>query len=77
MHKILYYLCLSIILCSCAHSVAIKNEVKEGNISVNAVKNLAYSSYLKACTQVSKLSFEACKKLARKHSEEIEKIVKQ
>tara|TARA_B100001971_G_scaffold111191_1_gene102062 strand:+ start:4642 stop:4878 length:237 start_codon:yes stop_codon:yes gene_type:complete len=77
----LKYLILSILLSSCAHQTQkvpqIKKDVDEGNISILAVKNLAHSSYLKACTQVSKLSFEACKKLAQKHAEEIVKIIEQ
>ena len=77
MHKFLILL----FLCSCAHfksdeKAEIKDDVYAGNISIEAVQNLAYSSYLKACTQVSKLSFEACQKLAKKHGEEIGKMLK-
>lgn len=65
---------------SCAHFQAekpdeIKDDVYAGNISVEAVQNLAFSSYLKGCTQTSKLSFEACKKLAKKHSDGIREIL--
>ena len=77
-HKQLMLNILFILLfTSCAHFHSekkpdeIKDDVYAGNISVEAVQNLAFSSYLKGCTQTSKLSFEACKKLAKKHSDGI------
>lgn len=65
----------------CAHKQKpkedkIEDEVYQGNISIEAVQNLALSSYLKACTQTSKLSFEACRKLAKKHASEIGEILR-
>lgn len=53
----------------------IKKEYNEGNISLNAVLNLARTSYLKGCQENSKKVFEDCKNKADKHTESIAEIL--
>jgi hypothetical protein len=66
-----------IFLTSCANQKykRIKKEYNEGNISLNAVLNLARTSYLKGCQENSNKDFEDCKNKASKHTENIAEIL--
>jgi hypothetical protein len=75
MHRIVVLLLFT--SCASYKYQDIKKEYKNGKISLNAVLNMARSSYLKGCTENSKHDFEKCKKLAQKHSSDIATILKE
>jgi hypothetical protein len=69
--------CLFLLGCANHPYKEIKQEHQAGNISTNAVLNLARTSYLKGCQENSKLSFNQCIKKARQHSKNIKTILDQ
>tara|TARA_Y100001936_G_C15867913_1_gene556037 strand:- start:542 stop:811 length:270 start_codon:yes stop_codon:yes gene_type:complete len=72
-------------LTSCSSTRSIVDEVNDGNISAQAVVDLARSSYLKGCVdsknkfspEKKKSSFTPCLDMAKLHQEEIREILLQ
>ena len=72
-----------ILISSCATDpyAPIKNDIREKNVSVDAVLNIATTSYIKGCTEglrevkKSKGHFNQCKDLSLKHKEEMRELL--
>lgn len=64
---------------------SIVDEVKEGNIQIQTVLDLARNSYLKGCVdgknifaaEINRSAFETCRDEAKKHEAEIKSILEQ
>jgi hypothetical protein len=73
MHKIL----IALLVTSCAHYKELSTEYDVKNSSKASLSDVAYTSYLKSCSENSKLSFEQCRKKAKAHADELVQILKQ
>ena len=58
---------------SCASSL--KTRLKEGEVEILPILNIARTSYLKGCTQNSKKAFKECSDLSKVHAEMIREIL--
>jgi hypothetical protein len=74
MHKLL--LLFLITGCASKEYKNVKKEIRDGNISTQTILDLARSSYLKGCSDNSKLSFSDCLHKAKTHQKEIREILK-
>jgi len=75
-HSLSFILLFLVSSCASSSYKVLEKEYKEGDISLNAIKNLAHASYLKGCTEHSKLSFKKCKQFAKEHVDDITDILK-
>lgn len=65
---------LSILLTSCAHQ-GVRKQIKEGELSLHSVLDLARSAYLKGCADTKSKTFPECVERARDYEKDVADIL--